>query len=175
MPAQLVKPSAKYEQSYREGLAELVADPNRNMSTHSDFLPEEETFAEYLDRLSDYEKGENLPFESWVSETILWLVDGDEWIGKISIRHRLTEYLKNFGGNIGYEIRPSKRRQGYGSKILSLGKVAAKELGISNIIITCNASNIGSKKIIEKNGGVFLSEKLEPKEQKIKRRYQIQT
>lgn len=173
MAATLVTPNQQYEQSYLEGLKELQADPNRNMSTHSDFQSNRETFSEYLERLADYEKGQNLPHETWVSESILWLVEGDEWIGKVSIRHRLTDYLRKFGGNIGYEIRPSKRRQGYGKKILELGIEAAHDLGIDEILITCDATNIGSKKIIEHNGGVLIDEMTEEKTQNVKKRYMI--
>ena len=34
-------------------------------------------------------------------------------IGMIDIRHRLNDYLLNFGGHIGYSIRKSERMQGY--------------------------------------------------------------
>ena len=34
-------------------------------------------------------------------------------VGMISIRLKLNKALWNFGGNIGYSIRPSERRKGY--------------------------------------------------------------
>ena len=35
-------------------------------------------------------------------------------------RHPLSDFLKSFGGNIGYSIRPSERRKGYASQMLNL-------------------------------------------------------
>ena len=58
-------------------------------------------------------------------------------------------------GHIGYDIRPSKRKQGYGSKILELALPKAKELDIERVLLTCDETNTGSRRIIEKNGGVL--------------------
>jgi len=59
------------------------------------------------------------------------------------------------GGHIGYDIRPSKRKQGYGNKILELALPKTKELGIHKALLTCDEPNTGSQKIIERNGGVL--------------------
>ena len=42
--------------------------------------------------------------------------------------------------------------------MLELAKKKARELGYKEILITCDKNNIASKKIIEKNGGVFIEE-----------------
>lgn len=84
-----------------------------------------------------------------------WLIDDDEFIGRLSVRHELNEWLRTIGGHIGYEIRPSRRRQGYGKQILALGLEKAQALGLTRALITCDEDNIGSKKIIEHNGGQF--------------------
>lgn len=57
------------------------------------------------------------------------------------------------GGHIGYDIRPSQRKKGYGKAILRLVLPLAKELGINKVLITCDVTNIASKKIIKANGG----------------------
>ncbi len=67
----------------------------------------------------------------------------------------MNEFLLMMGGHIGYEIRPSRRKQGYGTEILRLGLEKAKELGLQRVLVTCDEDNIGSKKIIEHNGGKF--------------------
>ena len=77
------------------------------------------------------------------------------FIGWLDIRHSLTEHLREIGGHIGYAIRPSERGKGYGNKILELALPKAQELGIKDVLITCDADNTPSAKIIEKNGGVF--------------------
>ncbi len=96
----------------------------------------------------------NLP-PGYVAQTTYWLIDTNEFIGRVSIRHMLTDYLLQEGGHIGYDIRPSKRKLGYGKKILALSLPKAKELGIKKILVTCNETNLGSKKIIEANGGIL--------------------
>lgn len=63
-----------------------------------------------------YKEGRNLP-KGFAPESVFWLIDDEEFIGRASIRHELTPHLREIGGHIGYEIRPSKRRQGYGTMI----------------------------------------------------------
>ena len=84
-----------------------------------------------------------------------WLMEDDTWIGLLTLRLRLTEELLHSGGHIGYVVRPSKRRCGYGTVLLRLGLDKARERGLSRVLLTCNESNTGSRKIIEANGGQF--------------------
>ena len=37
----------------------------------------------------------------WVPATYIWYVDGTEFLGRLSIRHRLTPWLHDYGGHIG--------------------------------------------------------------------------
>lgn len=150
--ATLVTPSLQYEKTYREARAE-VHDENKTVGWHLDF-DERESFDDFIARLCGYREGQNLP-DGFVSESVLWLVDNGEFIGRVSIRHELTEHLLKIGGHIGYEIRPSKRRQGYGTLILQLALEEARSLGLKRVLITCDETNIGSRKIIERNGGIF--------------------
>lgn len=83
-------------------------------------------------------------------------VDDDKFIGVIHIRIELTPALLQYGGNIGYGINPKYWQKGYGTELLRLGLIKAKELVNSDrVLITCDEDNIGSYKIIEKNGGVL--------------------
>ncbi len=65
---------------------------------------------------SYWRRSTGTPVETWpdgfVPQTWLWWVAGDEFLGRLSIRHRLTPHLLVEGGNIGYEVRPSARRTG---------------------------------------------------------------
>ena len=90
-----------------------------------------------------------------VPQTVFWLVDGSKFLGKLSIRHILNNHLRKIGGHIGYYIRPSERGKGYGKLILRLGLKKAKTLGIKNVLVTCDITNLKSKKVIEANGGKF--------------------
>ena len=79
----------------------------------------------------------------------------------IDIRHRLNEYLLQFGGNIGYSVRPSQRRKGYATEMLALALEECRKLGLNRALVTCDKTNIGSAKTIQKNGGVLENEVLE--------------
>jgi predicted acetyltransferase len=104
--------------------------------------------------LLDSEKDENIP-ENWVPCSTYWLVnDNKKVIGAVNIRHRLNDSLFNSGGHIGYGIRPSERRKGFATQLLSLSLVKAKELGLHEVLVVCDSNNIGSAKTILNNGGV---------------------
>lgn len=79
----------------------------------------------------------------------------------INIRHRLNEYLLQFGGNIGYSVRPSQRRKSYATEMLALALEECRKLGLNRALVTCDKTNIGSAKTIQKNGGVLENEVLE--------------
>lgn len=173
---ELVEPSVKYKVSYIEAVKEFQADhsfPLMERRYDKLSLPElDSTFETYVEKIRAEARGENLP-EGWVPATTYWLVDGDEFIGRVNIRHQLTPHLEQIGGHIGYDIRPSKWGKGYGSSILKLVLPKAKELGLDRVLLTCDATNTGSRKIIEKNGGVFESRVPNPQTDVDKLRYWI--
>ena len=76
-------------------------------------------------------------------------------IGAINIRHFLNDILLKHGGHIGYSIRPSAQRQGFGDLQLQLALKFCKEIGLEKVLITCKTSNTASQKTILKNGGVL--------------------
>lgn len=89
-----------------------------------------------------------------------WLMEPDSRsiIGVSSVRHRLSPFLEQRGGHVGYAIRPSRRRQGYGKLILSLTLKEVKQLGLRHILLICHSNNVGSVRIIEASGGKFQDE-----------------
>jgi predicted acetyltransferase len=111
-------------------------------------------FQGMIKSLEDNERGVNLP-EGWVSDSTYWLVlDESKVVGVVNIRHKLTTFLLNCGGHIGYGIRPSERQKGYATKLLKLSLEKAKELGINKVLIVCDANNIASEKTILNNNGI---------------------
>lgn len=94
-----------------------------------------------------------------VPSTTLWWTDGAEYLGRLSIRHRLTERLLEIGGHIGYDVRPTARRRGHATAMLAAALPVAHFLGIDPALITCDTGNIGSRKVIEANGGVLEDER----------------
>jgi predicted acetyltransferase len=145
----LATPSEKYKDSYIQGIKELQAE-GRQMHVAVKSISKD--FARHIQRLLDQANPSKLK-SGYVAASEYWLIDGDEWVGRLSLRHELNEFLLKIAGHIGYEIRPSKRRRGYGKEILRLGLEKARELGLRRVLVTCDEDNIGSKKIIEANGG----------------------
>ncbi len=95
--------------------------------------------------------------------TLFFLVDDAETkiLGGIDIRHRLNDYLMEFGGHIGYGIVPDERGKGYAKAQLRLALPAAKSLGVSRALITCDDGNTASARTIEALGGVLEDKRAE--------------
>lgn len=84
-------------------------------------------------------------------------------VGMINVRHSLNEHLQKFGGLIGYSVRPSERRKGYGREQLRLALLFCKEtLGLDRALITCKTGNEGSRRTILSAGGVYENTVHEP-------------
>ena len=144
---ELVPPSLRYYGSF------LVADAESTAEGTGRGVTDEVGFAALLARFEQYAAGRELP-PGRVRETTLWLVDGDVYLGRISIRHVLTDDLRRVGGHIGYDVRPSRRRQGHGTRMLALAIPHAAALGIDPALVTCDHDNVPSRRMIERFGGV---------------------
>ncbi len=176
---ELVLPSVQYKRSFIEAVKEFQKNTDmravRRSRYHELSTTElEKNFNTFVERELSHAEGKNLP-AGYVPQTDYWLIDRNEFIGHVNIRHELTDHLKEIGGHIGYDIRPSKRRQGYGNKILELTISKAKNLGIDQALLTCDVTNIPSRKIIEKNGGILENEVTNPETGVNKLRFWIKT
>lgn len=113
---------------------------------------------EYLKTVKSYENKESLPDEKVVSTQFLCIRETDNKIvGMIQVRHYFNEYLKKYAGNIGYSVRPSERQKGYATWMLQNVKPFCKSIGLDKILVCCNESNEGSRKVILNNHGVYES------------------
>ena len=111
-------------------------------------------FAGWLVRVKDHHLGQNLAEGRVPASFYLGVVDG-EIIGRISIRHELNDFLFNFGGHIGYMVRPMHRRKGYATEMLKQALALSCGLEIQRALVTCNDDNLGSITVIESQGGVL--------------------
>jgi predicted acetyltransferase len=108
-------------------------------------------FSGFLKHLIHEAHGNNLP-NGRVASSTFWLIDQNEVVGVVRIRHQ--EVM--FAGHIGYDVSPKHRNRGYGTQILKLALAEAQKLGIRKAVVTCRTDNEPSKRIIEKNGGKCL-------------------
>lgn len=109
-------------------------------------------FENSVKRAKEQVYGTGLP-EGWVPASTYWGVCDESIVGLCHLRHKLNDFLENYGGHIGYSVRPSHRNKGYGTQMLRLALEKAKNLGIENILVTCDEDNLASARVIEKNGG----------------------
>jgi predicted acetyltransferase len=120
-----------------------------------------EPWADYVRKLDGYRYGVDLP-EGWVPSTFLGAFVDGELVGRASIRYELNDFLTNFGGHIGYCVRPAHRRHGYAGEILRQGLVIARAAGVDRVLVTCDDDNAASATVIERNGGVLDDVRAQP-------------
>lgn len=124
-------------------IAQIENDPDAHLHQLNDQTPE-------MFEAPSGETFQKVPYEH------LWLTDGALFIGSVSFRFELNKILSDFGGHVGYGIRPSMSGKGYGNLALKLTLARAAKRGMDRLLITCSPENIASKKIIENNGGQFI-------------------
>lgn len=174
--ASLVIPSIQYKNSFIDAVYELqnsgIALGDGILKLNPQALAQH--FNEYLRTIRRFEPGHDLP-EGYVHSEPRWLVINTHYIGRASLRYELNKRLREFGGHIGYEIRPSERKKGYGKLILKLMLARAAELGIEQALVSCDDDNSASASIIEANGGILEGVFTVPDHHKPIRRYWINT
>lgn len=81
--------------------------------------------------------------------------ESNRLLGMLQIRLRLVGYLVDFGGHIGYCVRPSERRKGYAKDMLRRALDICREKGLDRVLVTCLEDNLGSARTIENCGGTL--------------------
>lgn len=153
MTVMLVKPHLRFKESYNNYINELADEERYPLTMDFDHT----NFDSFLNKLKEYENGESLQ-EGYVANITYWLVEGSEIIGVSNLRPKLNEQIQYCGGHIGLGIRPSKRRNDFGSKLLELTIQEAWKLGLTELHIHCYKTNLASAKVIQANNGRLHSE-----------------
>ncbi|HEY6746500.1 MAG TPA: GNAT family N-acetyltransferase [Mycobacteriales bacterium] len=165
MPSQLVPPAVEFRTSFLDAMAEFRAE-GRGGSEDDSVIGEElrdlahawstpEGFAGYVRELRG-QAAEDWPRRAgYVPCTTLWWVDSGEYVGRLAIRHRLTDRLRRAGGHIGYDVRASARRRGHGTAMLRAAVPVVHALGIDPALLTVDRTNIASRTVIERVGGIL--------------------
>jgi len=166
MALYLAIPARAHKHAWKQYQKELLAAGEIN--------GRQKSYRVFLRRRKRFASKKTVP-KGFVPDTLYFLMDSgrDKILGRISIRHRLNDYLlNNPGGHIGYAIAPSERHKGRGTQQLRLALDICKNMGINQVLITCHKENIASAKVIQNNGGVLEDERLSA-EGKVFQRYWI--
>lgn len=95
----------------------------------------------------------------WVPSTHLWWVEGSTFLGRVHVRHRLTPFLRELGGHVGYHVVPTARRRGHATAMLAAALPVVAQLGIECALVTCDVGNTASRRVVERAGGLFHDER----------------
>jgi len=138
-----------HEAALRDFLEEFAASGETEIDGH--FGRSEWTHAETVAAFVRWSDGE--PPEGWVPSTTSFLVDEGRILGVSNLRHWLTPHLLEHGGHVGYSVRPSERNRGHATRLLRNAARKARRLGVERLLVTCDADNIASARVIERCGG----------------------
>ena len=159
----LIKPNEKFKMAVEEYKKEFEDNNEELCGTAG--LNKAKNFDEWISAIEDNSSEETAREGLVPASTYLAIraIDG-KLLGMIDVRHRLNEYLLQFGGNIGYSIRKSERRKGYGKEMLRQALEKCKDMNINKVLITCDRNNIASANTIKSQGGILENEVREDNE-----------
>lgn len=144
----IIKPKEKFLLSYFEACKESWDFVHDRYILHAP-----DKFEDWKNTIfhnyTDNENGINLP-KGYVSSTTFWIVDGDDYVGTINLRHKLTPFLATYGGHAGLMIRLSRRGQGYGKFAVNFILKEAHKIIPPPLLITCQETNQKSIQLFEK-------------------------
>ncbi len=113
------------------------------------------TFRFFLNRMEKDAKGIAME-PGRVMQIAYWLRDESaELLGAIRFRPKIGDDFYEERGHVGYDVRPSARKRGVATRMLSLILDKAKRSGYERLLLTCLFENRASGKVIEKCGGLL--------------------
>lgn len=154
MRLRLVKLDIKYKRHLNDMMEEWYATGEKIIPYAIRRIDYRE-FDQYKKNLEVKEDKEDL-----VPDSTFFCLDEerDIFVGAVNIRHYLNNSLLLNGGHIGDGVRPSERRKGIATKMISLALKECKEIGIYKVLMVCDKENVGSAKSIQNNGGILENE-----------------
>lgn len=145
----LERPALALVASYRAFLDEVAV---RGERVHPAAPAPGETPESFVARLL---AAETTPDPDRIPQTTYWAALGDTVVGHIGLRHRLDAELAEYGGHVGYTVRPSFRGRGLAKEMLRQALATPKAKEIGRLLLTCAPDNAASNRTILANRGVL--------------------
>lgn len=93
--------------------------------------------------------------QEWLPARVFWLWNHG-FCGVINLRFQpgTLDLPPHVSGHIGYAVVPWRRGEGIATQALGLMLPIAWALGLPRVLLTCDETNMASRRVIEANGGV---------------------
>lgn len=153
MEIRLVRPTAEHEKDALDFKREFV-EHGENVINGSEMFDNMVSYDDWLVSVTNNANPKTVNPEWVLTDTFFAIDESDKIVGIIDFRHELKGFLVDFG-HTGYSVRPSERKKGYATKMLSLIVELAREVGLDSLQLSVERSNEPSIKTIVKNGGIY--------------------
>ncbi len=117
-------------------------------------LGEFERYSEWLERLRILGDSRAEKY-GWYRTLVRLAYDGDILAGILNVRLTEDPFVRTYAGHIGYNVRPSCRRKGYGLACALEAVRLCGEYGIVHPVICTEPDNRASRKTAEAAGFTF--------------------
>ena len=156
----LVFPTIEYKDKAIEYINEFYEyDSEINGTGALDRFLQESTYEKWLEECIRAMDIANMRENKVPDLTYFYVRESDNRIvGMINIRLALNDFLRKEGGHIGYSVRPTERRKGYGTDMLAEGIKVCESIGIHEVLVSCDKVNFASAGVIKNNGGMLKDE-----------------
>jgi predicted acetyltransferase len=121
-----------------------------------------EDMAAFIRELEEEEQGIGLPPGIVPQTTYVLLQDGRRVLGEIRFRPATEPPYRVGHDHIGYNVRPSERRRGYATFMLSRVLDQARSLGLPGVALTVEGENEPSVRTIQLQGGKLERREVDP-------------
>ena len=149
----LIRPSAAHKAQALAFRQEFY-DHGEQVINGSELLDQTDDYDAWLESVTKNTSPETVNPDWVVTDTFFAADDTGTIVGIIDLRHTLNDFLRDFG-NCGYSVRPTARRKGYATEMLRQLLMTAKALGMTELHLSVERSNMPSVKTIVRNGGVL--------------------
>lgn len=95
------------------------------------------------------------PLRGWVPAEFYDMVADGTVVGTIQLRLGNTDYMRLYGGHVGYRVEPQHQGHGYAAEALGELRPIARRHGFTEIWVTCRPANIASCRTLKKAGASY--------------------